>query len=135
MSNTLSKQVAAMETNETVREELIVEMKAENKKLKKENEKLKQKEQMADELFSHLKQNEKEYIHRNNILQKENEELKTRKVNVRHHLECVELSHGDIEWPDKETIDEYTTDEELRKSLYEDFNLNGCGLTDNCYCD
>tara|TARA_R110000851_G_scaffold1550_2_gene5742 strand:+ start:2276 stop:2893 length:618 start_codon:yes stop_codon:yes gene_type:complete len=46
----------------------------ENGELKAENEKMKQKESVCDEVFEGLKKNEKEYIHRNNILQKKNEE-------------------------------------------------------------
>ena len=110
----LNKQYEALKTNETVREELIVEMKSEIKKLKEDKfnynvfveekknmvilmeeqkkqneqleeeneilkqqiEKLKEKESVVDEVFEGLKKNEKEYIHRNNILQRENEKLK-----------------------------------------------------------
>tara|TARA_R110000823_G_C15658033_1_gene471724 strand:+ start:129 stop:554 length:426 start_codon:yes stop_codon:yes gene_type:complete len=48
------------------------------KKLKEANEeieKMKRKDDVSDEVFEGHKKNEKEYIHRNNILQKRNEEL------------------------------------------------------------
>ena len=135
----LTKQYEALKTNETVREELIVDMKAElkslhkkldlqmgsnnplnlkdkgfgfhgsgsprskpyheilsesfkklkeeNEKLTKENKKLKEKESVVDEVFEGLKKNEKEYIHRNNILQRENEKLKEDKFNYNVFLE------------------------------------------------
>ena len=51
-----------------------------------ENKKLKQKGDVADEVFEGLKKNEKEYIHRNNILQRENERLKEN----RHELKFPE---------------------------------------------
>ena len=77
-------------------------------KLKKENEELKEKESVVDEVFEGLKKNEKEYIHRNNILQRENEKLKETLTKVDSLVSPVLFGEGDS---------------------------CGCGLTDNCDCD
>jgi hypothetical protein len=63
------KEITILKTNETVREELIVELKSTiHNGLKKQV--------ICEEEIMRLKHNEKEYIHRNNILQRENEKLK-----------------------------------------------------------
>lgn len=127
-----SNTIVSMKRGGNVREELMAEiasLKKENEELKKDREELfvykeadtimtheiedlheeikvlKQKESVVDEVFEGLKKNEKEYIHRNNILQRENDKMKQELILLRG---CV---YGDED--------------------YEGLKC-GCGLTDNC---
>ena len=139
------EKIKALETNEKVREEFIVDMKAEIVELKKGISK-EGVEEAAKVIYNLLNESKK--------LQEENEKLKAdartnldysvkyEKDLVKKDEEIAQLKEqneglemywscfidyadpkGHLECPNKEFIDGWTDDEEVRQSLYEDFNI------------
>lgn len=113
--------------------ESFKKLKEDNEKLTKENKKLKEKESVVDEVFEGLKKNEKEYIHRNNILQRENEKLKEDKFNYNVFLEEKKNMVILME-KQKEEIESLKKEEEFDYSESDDWVWgHGCVQKDNEY--
>tara|TARA_R110000787_G_scaffold50528_1_gene120319 strand:+ start:56 stop:1003 length:948 start_codon:yes stop_codon:yes gene_type:complete len=58
--------------------------------------------------------------------EEENEELKEKNMDLKMYWRCfMDFAdpRGSLEYPDKEFIDGWTDDEELKETLYEDFNI------------
>ena len=61
-----------------------------------------------------------------NQVKKENEKLKQEKEHIKKYWRCFmdyTDRYGQLGYPDKEFVDGWTDDNELRESLYEDFNI------------
>ena len=97
----------------------VGKLKEENEELKKENKQFKFAIYIQQEA---LEKREKEIVE----LKKENEELKEKNMDLKMYWRCfMDFAdpRGSLEYPDKEFIDGWTDDEELKETLYEDFNI------------